>query len=70
MWGIYILLTVLHMHANISMMRILSLNTLNINRFTIIINDIGNIYIYIYTNTNTNTNTANTNTTNTNILEY
>lgn len=36
MWTIYGLLTILHMYANISMMKILSLNTLNIDRFSIL----------------------------------
>ena len=46
-WSIYLFLTVLHMHANISMMKILSLNTLNIDRFTIITKKIGNNITHI-----------------------
>jgi len=49
MWSIYLFLTVLHMHANISMMKILSLNTLNIDRFTIITKKIGNHTTHIKT---------------------
>jgi hypothetical protein len=42
MWSIYGFLTVLHMYANISMMKILSLNTLNIDRFSILSKQIVN----------------------------